>query len=179
MKDKKVLERLCGQLQSTYTDADPPRTRAPLLALSLPDMISQRSRGSKCPTEAKMASGRETLRLRSGGAATVEEMVSEGDRSLRGLCTEHPADSVGRQVRTSPASRSPPCEMGRRRGEAGQERWRRGGACGGAGLEGAQALTFWAGPCPPPPAQRVRGGGVAESGRPAGELHGHSGPRAG
>uniref|UniRef100_M3XY02 GIPC PDZ domain containing family member 3 n=1 Tax=Mustela putorius furo TaxID=9669 RepID=M3XY02_MUSPF len=41
------------------------------------DMISQRSRGSKCPTEAKMASGRETLRLRSGGAATVEEMPSE------------------------------------------------------------------------------------------------------
>ncbi|VCW68306.1 unnamed protein product [Gulo gulo] len=41
------------------------------------DMIGQRSRGSKCPTEAKMTSGRETLRLRSGGAATVEEMPSE------------------------------------------------------------------------------------------------------
>lgn len=28
--------------------------------------------------EAKVTSGRETLRLRSGGAATVEEVVSEG-----------------------------------------------------------------------------------------------------
>lgn len=42
-------------------------------------MISQRSRSSKCPVEAKVTSGRETLRLRSGGAATVEEVVSEGE----------------------------------------------------------------------------------------------------
>ncbi|XP_015422442.1 PREDICTED: PDZ domain-containing protein GIPC3 [Myotis davidii] len=41
------------------------------------DMISQRSRSSKCPVEAKVTSGRETLRLRSGGAATVEEVPSE------------------------------------------------------------------------------------------------------
>ncbi|XP_007949215.2 PDZ domain-containing protein GIPC3 [Orycteropus afer afer] len=41
------------------------------------DMIGQRSRGSKCPMEAKVTSGRETLRLRSGGAATVEEVPSE------------------------------------------------------------------------------------------------------
>ncbi|VTJ73453.1 Hypothetical predicted protein [Marmota monax] len=40
-------------------------------------MIGQRSRGSKCPMEARVASGRETLRLRSGGAATVEEAPSE------------------------------------------------------------------------------------------------------
>lgn len=41
------------------------------------DMIGQRSRSSKCPMEAIVASGRETLRLRSGGAATVEEAPSE------------------------------------------------------------------------------------------------------
>ncbi|EAW69304.1 GIPC PDZ domain containing family, member 3, isoform CRA_b [Homo sapiens] len=41
------------------------------------DMIGQRSRSSKCPVEAKVTSGRETLRLRSGGAATVEEAPSE------------------------------------------------------------------------------------------------------
>uniref|UniRef100_A0A8C9AA17 GIPC PDZ domain containing family member 3 n=1 Tax=Prolemur simus TaxID=1328070 RepID=A0A8C9AA17_PROSS len=41
------------------------------------DMIGQRSRSSKCPVEAKVTSGRETLRLRSGGAATVEEVPSE------------------------------------------------------------------------------------------------------
>ncbi|XP_072873226.1 PDZ domain-containing protein GIPC3 isoform X1 [Chlorocebus sabaeus] len=45
--------------------------------LCLPDMIGQRSRSSKCPIEAKVTSGRETLRLRSGGAATVEEAPSE------------------------------------------------------------------------------------------------------
>lgn len=45
--------------------------------LSPPDMIGQRSRSSKCPVEAKVSSGRETLRLRSGGAATVEEAVSD------------------------------------------------------------------------------------------------------
>ncbi|XP_023588891.1 PDZ domain-containing protein GIPC3 isoform X2 [Trichechus manatus latirostris] len=36
-----------------------------------------RSRSSKCPMEGKVTSGRETLRLRSGGAATVEEVPSE------------------------------------------------------------------------------------------------------
>ncbi|XP_015440591.1 PDZ domain-containing protein GIPC3 [Pteropus alecto] len=41
------------------------------------DMIGQRSRSSKCPMDAKVTSGRETLRLRSGGAATVEEVPSE------------------------------------------------------------------------------------------------------
>lgn len=41
-------------------------------------MIGQRIRSSKCPVEAKVSSGRETLRLRSGGAATVEEAVSSG-----------------------------------------------------------------------------------------------------
>ncbi|XP_025717268.1 PDZ domain-containing protein GIPC3 isoform X2 [Callorhinus ursinus] len=41
------------------------------------DMIGQRSRGSKCPMEAKVTSGRETLRLRSGGAASLEEVPSE------------------------------------------------------------------------------------------------------
>ncbi|XP_073910393.1 PDZ domain-containing protein GIPC3 isoform X3 [Castor canadensis] len=41
------------------------------------DMIGQRSRSSKCPVEAKVTSGRETLRFRAGGAATVEEMPSE------------------------------------------------------------------------------------------------------
>lgn len=35
--------------------------------------------------EAKVTSGRETLRLRSGGAATVEEVVSEGQGGLQGL----------------------------------------------------------------------------------------------
>lgn len=50
------------------------------------DMIGQRSRSSKCPVEAKVTSGRETLRFRAGGAATVEEMVSDrcwGSLSLR------------------------------------------------------------------------------------------------
>ncbi|XP_053754057.1 PDZ domain-containing protein GIPC3 isoform X2 [Panthera pardus] len=41
------------------------------------DMIGQRSRSSKCPADAKVTSGRETLRLRSGGAATVEEVPTE------------------------------------------------------------------------------------------------------
>nr|XP_060484669.1 PDZ domain-containing protein GIPC3-like isoform X2 [Panthera onca] len=40
-------------------------------------MIGQRSRSSKCPADAKVTSGRETLRLRSGGAATVEEVPTE------------------------------------------------------------------------------------------------------
>ncbi|XP_005083316.2 PDZ domain-containing protein GIPC3 isoform X4 [Mesocricetus auratus] len=40
------------------------------------DMIGQRSR-SKCSVEGKVSSGRETLRLRSGGGATVEEAPSD------------------------------------------------------------------------------------------------------
>lgn len=57
--------------------------------LTPPDMIGQRSRSSKCPMEAKVSSGRETLRLRSGGAATVEEVVSGGEGVVfRGSCTQ-------------------------------------------------------------------------------------------
>ncbi|XP_063309394.1 PDZ domain-containing protein GIPC3 [Pelobates fuscus] len=43
------------------------------------DMIGQRCRPTKSPSEGKMSSGRETLRLRSKGMATVEEMPSEGE----------------------------------------------------------------------------------------------------
>uniref|UniRef100_A0A8I5R8D7 GIPC PDZ domain containing family member 3 n=1 Tax=Papio anubis TaxID=9555 RepID=A0A8I5R8D7_PAPAN len=57
----------CGSTQNPW----------PSLTLFSPDMIGQRSRSSKCPVEAKVTSGRETLRLRSGGAATVEEAPSE------------------------------------------------------------------------------------------------------
>lgn len=59
----------CSFTQNTRTSS----------TLSPPDMIGQRSRSSKYPMEAKVSSGRETLRLRSGGAATVEEVVSGGD----------------------------------------------------------------------------------------------------
>ncbi|XP_077187921.1 PDZ domain-containing protein GIPC3 [Paroedura picta] len=41
------------------------------------DMISQRTRSTKNPSEGKVASGRETLRLRAKGTATVEEAPSE------------------------------------------------------------------------------------------------------
>ncbi|OCT97432.1 hypothetical protein XELAEV_18009656mg [Xenopus laevis] len=41
------------------------------------DMIGQRGRSSKCSTENKVSSGRETLRLRNKGMATVEEVPSE------------------------------------------------------------------------------------------------------
>ncbi|XP_061457197.1 PDZ domain-containing protein GIPC3 [Rhineura floridana] len=41
------------------------------------DMISQRTRNSKIPSEGKVASGKETLRLRSKGSATMEEAPSE------------------------------------------------------------------------------------------------------
>ncbi|KAG8454469.1 hypothetical protein GDO86_000911 [Hymenochirus boettgeri] len=41
------------------------------------DMISQRCKASKCSSEGKVTSGRETLRLRSKGMATVEEVPSE------------------------------------------------------------------------------------------------------
>lgn len=39
------------------------------------EMIEPRSRGGKT-TDGKISTGRETLRLRSKGPATVEEMVS-------------------------------------------------------------------------------------------------------
>nr|XP_060640019.1 PDZ domain-containing protein GIPC3 [Anolis sagrei ordinatus] len=41
------------------------------------DMIGQRSRGSKCAGEGSLSSGRETLRLRSKGDATLEEAPNE------------------------------------------------------------------------------------------------------
>lgn len=84
--------------------------------LSPPDMISQRSRSSKYPMEAKVSSGRETLRLRSGGAATVEEVVSGGDggpsgavahRVLPLMLTQH---DLGEDPLLYPASISPSAE---------------------------------------------------------------------
>lgn len=39
------------------------------------DMIGQRTRSSKCPSEGTVASGKETLRLRAQGLATLEEGV--------------------------------------------------------------------------------------------------------
>ncbi|KAM4810061.1 PDZ domain-containing protein GIPC3 [Rhinophrynus dorsalis] len=41
------------------------------------DMIGQRCKSSKCPLEGIVSSGRETLRLRNKGMATVEEVASE------------------------------------------------------------------------------------------------------
>lgn len=78
LKDKKVLESLCWWFPSVYKSGSTQNTCSST-TLSPLDMISQRSRSSKCPMEAKVTSGRETLRLRSGGAATVEEVVSEGE----------------------------------------------------------------------------------------------------
>lgn len=84
--------------------------------LSPPDMIGQRSRSSKYPMEAKVSSGRETLRLRSGGAATVEEVVSGGDggpsgavahRVLPLTLTQH---DLGEDPLLYPASISPSAE---------------------------------------------------------------------
>lgn len=40
-------------------------------------MIGQRSKANKTPSEGKVVSGRETLRLRTKGSATVEEAPSE------------------------------------------------------------------------------------------------------
>ncbi|XP_012878081.1 PREDICTED: PDZ domain-containing protein GIPC3 [Dipodomys ordii] len=48
------------------------------------DMIGQRGRSSKCPLESKVSSGRETLRLRAGGAATVEEAPSDFEEEASG-----------------------------------------------------------------------------------------------
>ncbi|KAJ1085171.1 hypothetical protein NDU88_005304 [Pleurodeles waltl] len=41
------------------------------------DMIGQRSKANKSPSEGKVVSGRETLRLRTKGTATVEEAPSD------------------------------------------------------------------------------------------------------
>ncbi|XP_044309371.1 PDZ domain-containing protein GIPC3 [Varanus komodoensis] len=43
------------------------------------DMISQRTRSGKAPHEGSVASGRETLRLRAKGCATVEEAPNESE----------------------------------------------------------------------------------------------------
>lgn len=77
MKDKKVWKVSAGGFP-VFTKSISIQNTCPSPPLSFPDMIGQRSRSGKCPMEAKVASGRETLRLRSGGAATVEEVVSEG-----------------------------------------------------------------------------------------------------
>ena len=47
--------------------------------------------------EAKVSSGRETLRLRSGGAATVEEVVSGGDGGPSGTMQETQVQTLGRE----------------------------------------------------------------------------------
>lgn len=81
LKGEKVLESLSSDFP-VFTKNGSFQNTCPFTTLSPPDMISQRSRSSKCPVEAKVTSGRETLRLRSGGAATVEEVVSEREGSL-------------------------------------------------------------------------------------------------
>ncbi|XP_063787172.1 PDZ domain-containing protein GIPC3 [Pseudophryne corroboree] len=43
------------------------------------DMIGQRGRPNKSPSEGKLSSGKETLRLRNTGMATVEELPSDGE----------------------------------------------------------------------------------------------------
>ncbi|XP_063003400.1 PDZ domain-containing protein GIPC3 [Elgaria multicarinata webbii] len=48
------------------------------------DMISQRTRSNKSPCEGKVASGRETLRLRAQGSATVEEAPNEFEEEAAG-----------------------------------------------------------------------------------------------
>lgn len=50
------------------------------------DMLEPRSKGAKPAGENKIASGRGTLRLRSKGPATVEEVVSVTDSSH---CSRH------------------------------------------------------------------------------------------
>ncbi|KAJ7308360.1 hypothetical protein JRQ81_008899 [Phrynocephalus forsythii] len=60
---------------------DMPRAQPFTLRLVQPkrafDMISQRTKTNKTPSEGKVASGRETLRLRAKGSATLEEAPSE------------------------------------------------------------------------------------------------------
>ncbi|XP_007436916.1 PDZ domain-containing protein GIPC3 [Python bivittatus] len=48
------------------------------------DMISQRTRSSKSSSEGKIGSGRETLRLRATGAATIEQAPSEFEEEAAG-----------------------------------------------------------------------------------------------
>nr|XP_034973097.1 PDZ domain-containing protein GIPC3 [Zootoca vivipara] len=48
------------------------------------DMISQRTRSNKVPSEGKVASGKETLRLRAKGSATLEEAPSEHEEEAAG-----------------------------------------------------------------------------------------------
>lgn len=53
----------------------PPAPHPPLPPPRAADMIGQRTRSSKCPSEGRVASGKETLRLRAQGLATLEEGV--------------------------------------------------------------------------------------------------------
>ncbi|KAM9330564.1 PDZ domain-containing protein GIPC3 [Gastrophryne carolinensis] len=46
------------------------------------DMIGQRARTVKCPTERKVSSGRETLLLRTNGMAIVEELPNEREEEI-------------------------------------------------------------------------------------------------
>ncbi|KAM4050247.1 PDZ domain-containing protein GIPC3 [Anomaloglossus baeobatrachus] len=46
------------------------------------DMIGQRGKSTKCASEAKMSSGKETLRLRNNGTATLEELPSNGEQEM-------------------------------------------------------------------------------------------------
>ncbi|XP_053228650.1 PDZ domain-containing protein GIPC3 [Podarcis raffonei] len=48
------------------------------------DMISQRTRSNKVPSEGKVASGKETLRLRAKSSATLEEAPSEREEEAAG-----------------------------------------------------------------------------------------------
>lgn len=84
-----------GKRKQTQTRKNSPHRTEHILSpcpLVPSDMIGQRSKSSKCPTEAKVSSGRETLRLRSRGAATVEEAVSDGANSDQ-VC--HPSIQEG------------------------------------------------------------------------------------
>ncbi|XP_019406245.1 PREDICTED: PDZ domain-containing protein GIPC3 [Crocodylus porosus] len=58
-----------------------PRSQTFTLRLVQPkkafDMIGQRTKSSKCPGEGRVTSGKETLRLRTKGTATLEELPSE------------------------------------------------------------------------------------------------------
>ncbi|XP_075706421.1 PDZ domain-containing protein GIPC3 [Rhinoderma darwinii] len=46
------------------------------------DMIGQRGKPNKCASEGKMSSGKETLRLRNKGMATLEELPSDGEEEM-------------------------------------------------------------------------------------------------
>ncbi|XP_055463568.1 PDZ domain-containing protein GIPC3 isoform X1 [Psammomys obesus] len=108
------------------------------------DMIGQRSRSSKCPVEAKVSSGKETLRLRSGAPATVEEAPSDVEEAA--------ARRVDDLLESYMGIRDP--ELGKRRGGRG------GGDCaelgGSAGLRARPGRRSGRVRLP----GRVRGGGV-------------------